>query len=237
MHRLLGFDKKNTFKPVKTHASGSKREQHSSYTMRTLGTGNMRAAVGLPEGEDVNEWLAANTVDFFNEISLLWGMVCKMAGGVPVAEVGQGFPPGFEYSWADGVRIKKPVACSAPQYIDYVMSWVEEATNDDALFPSSPDVPFPKNFFANVKQIFTRMFRVVAIIYTQHYQRIEEVGACAALNTSCKHFLYFVWEFDLVNEREMAALPASLVEECRTKYRNEGASAAGSSSASAGGHA
>lgn len=27
----------------------------------------------LPQGEDLNEWLACNTVDFFNEISLLYG--------------------------------------------------------------------------------------------------------------------------------------------------------------------
>ena len=77
-------------------------------------------------------------VDFFNEISLLWGMVCEMMGGVPVCAIGEGFPPGFEYSWADGAKVKKPVACSGPQYIDYVMTWVEEIINSDATFPSTP---------------------------------------------------------------------------------------------------
>ena len=28
-----------------------------------------RLAVMLPEGEDLNEWLAVNTVDFFNQVS------------------------------------------------------------------------------------------------------------------------------------------------------------------------
>ena len=63
-------------------------------------------------------------------------MVCN--NGVPVAGVRQGFPPSFEYSWADGVKIKKPVDCSGPQYIDHVMSWVEDITNNNAIFPSSP---------------------------------------------------------------------------------------------------
>ena len=114
-------------------------------------------------------------VDFFNEISCLWGIVCEV-GGVPTASSGQGFPPGFEYSWADGVKVKKPIACSGPEYVDYVMTWVEEMTNTDSIFPSSPSTPFPKSFLANVKQMFTRMYRIIAIIYTQHYSRIEQQG-------------------------------------------------------------
>lgn len=159
-------------------------------------------------------------VDFFNEISLLWGIVCEM-GGVPTAPIGHGFPPGFEYSWADGVKIKKPIACSGPEYVDHVMSWVEEISNNDSIFPSSQDTPFPKSFQATIKQIFTRMFRIFAIIYTQHYKSIEELGACAHLNTSCKHFLYFVWEFGLVADKELDALPTVLLGEIKAKY-NEG---------------
>ena len=39
----------------------------------TLGQGNIREAVKLPPGEDMNEWLAVNTVDFYNAISVLHG--------------------------------------------------------------------------------------------------------------------------------------------------------------------
>ncbi|KAG8059393.1 hypothetical protein GUJ93_ZPchr0002g23329, partial [Zizania palustris] len=39
----------------------------------TLGSGNLREAVRLPPGEDINEWLAVNTVDFFNQVNLLYG--------------------------------------------------------------------------------------------------------------------------------------------------------------------
>ena len=31
-------------------------------------SGNLRLAVMLPEGEDINEWVAVNTVDFFNQV-------------------------------------------------------------------------------------------------------------------------------------------------------------------------
>lgn len=30
----------------------------------------------------------------------------------------------YEYLWQDA-NIKKPIKCSAPEYVDYLMSWVE----------------------------------------------------------------------------------------------------------------
>jgi len=38
----------------------------------TLGSGNVYEAVKLPPGEDLREWLAVNTVDFYNAISVLY---------------------------------------------------------------------------------------------------------------------------------------------------------------------
>jgi len=62
------FNRNKTFKPMKSH-KGDKRSQLSQFsqkTLATLGSGSMEAAVKLPKGEDLNEWLAVNTVDFFN---------------------------------------------------------------------------------------------------------------------------------------------------------------------------
>jgi MOB kinase activator 1 len=38
--------------------------------------------------------------------------------------------------WADGNKVKKPVQCTAPQYVDYLMTWVQEQLDDEAVFPS-----------------------------------------------------------------------------------------------------
>ena len=92
-------------------------------TVKTLGSGNLTEAVALPSGEDLNEWLALNTVDFFNELSLLYGVVVDDAARF--TKPGEGFPPGFEYRWADGVEVKTPIKCSSPEYVDYVMSWAD----------------------------------------------------------------------------------------------------------------
>lgn len=41
----------------------------------TLGKGNVYEAVRLPEGEDIREWLAVNTVDMYNAVSALYMML------------------------------------------------------------------------------------------------------------------------------------------------------------------
>lgn len=79
-------------------------------------------------------------VDFFNEISLIWGIVCEL--GIPKCPVGEGFPEGFEYRWADGDKITTPIRCSGPHYVDYVLTWVEEKLNDGVTFPSTTGTHF-----------------------------------------------------------------------------------------------
>lgn len=211
----FGGGKATTFKPVKNHKTGSKREAMHEYTKKTLGSGNMVAVVRLPDGEELNEWLAANTVDFFNEISLIWGIVCEM--DIPPMSPGEGFPHGFEYRWADGVKIKSAIRCSATEYIEYVMTWIEDQINNEAIFPQSVETPFPRNYSQVIKQVYTKMFRIFAIIYSHHFSKLEEVGAVAHLNTSFKHFLFFSWEFELIEARELDAI-REIVAELRRKY-------------------
>lgn len=217
MFRLFSGNKNNTFKPVKAHKN-SRRENLHNLTMRTLGSGNMRSTVSLPPGEDLNEWIAVNIVDFFNEVSLIWGIVLET--DLPKYQPGEGFPVGFEYLWADGVTVKKPIRCSSTDYVDYVMTWIEDKINDETIFPTNEDMPFPKNFPAVTKQILTRMFRIYAITYTQHFSRVEQLGAAAHLNTSFKHLIFFIWEFDLVDQKEFPAM-SDIVKALKEKYNEE----------------
>jgi len=112
----------------------------------------------------------------------------------------------FEYRWADGVKVKTPIVVSAPEYVDLLMSWVETQLNDEQIFPLQLGTPFPKNFIEVVRTIFKRLFRVYAHIYHSHFQRIVGLGAEAHLNTCYKHFIYFVYEFKLIDPKELAPL-------------------------------
>ena len=54
-------DKNRTFKPKKNINKGTKRYELHKYAKATLGSGNLKLAVKLPEREDLNEWLAVNS--------------------------------------------------------------------------------------------------------------------------------------------------------------------------------
>jgi len=198
------LNRNKTFKPVKSHPKSGKRQKLSDYAKATLGSGNMRSAVVLPKGEDLNEWLAVNTVDFFNEISLLYGTITEFCTPSTCPTMSAG--PKYEYLWADGVKVKKPIKVSAPEYVDLLMSWVETQLNDEQIFPLQLGTPFPKNFRKIVEVIFKRLFRVYAHIYHSHFEKIVGLGAEAHLNTCFKHFIYFVKEFKLIDSKELAPL-------------------------------
>ena len=133
---LKGFDKDKakTFRPKRNHRVGTKRYELHKYAQATLGTGNLHDAVTLPEGEDQSEWLAVNTVDFFNEINLLYGVIAEFCTDTDCPIMCAG--PKFEYMWADGVTIKKPITVSAPRYVDFLMQWVQNQLDDETLFPT-----------------------------------------------------------------------------------------------------
>lgn len=73
-------------------------------------------------------------VDFFNQINMLYGTITEFCTeeSCPLMSAG----PKYEYHWADGQTVKKPIKCSAPKYIDYLMTWVQDQLDDETLFPS-----------------------------------------------------------------------------------------------------
>eukprot|EP00124_Ichthyophonus_hoferi_P001646 Ihof_evm7s91 gene=Ihof_evmTU7s91 len=187
------FNQRNgkTFKASKeAPEGGSKQYQLKKYAEATLGSGNLRLAVSLPEGEDVNEWIAVNAVDFYNQLNMLYGTITEYCTNdeCPIMSAG----PRYEYQWADGVQVKKPIKCSAPVYINYLMEWVQLQLDDENIFPSKIGVPFPKQFLGVAKNILKRLFRVYAHIYHSHFNKIVTLGEEAHLNTSFKHFIFFV---------------------------------------------
>ncbi len=183
---------------------GSKGAALKQHIDATLGSGNLREAVLLPPGEDLNEWLAVNTVDFYNAISMLYATLGEYCTDKNCPTMCAG--PKYEYRWADGVKVKKPIECSAPRYVDYLLEWVESQVDDEATFPQASGAAFPKNFQSITSKIFSRLFRVYAHIYHSHFNQIVSLGAEAHLNTCFKHFIYFTGAFSLVKREELAPL-------------------------------
>jgi MOB kinase activator 1 len=193
-----------SFVKVKKFKKGTKRHELHKLAKNTLGAGNLRSAVRLPPHETLNEWLAVNVVDFFNQINMLYQSVSLFCSNesCPIMNAG----PKFQYFWSDGVKIKKPVKCSAPDYIKLLMEWVQTQLDDEVLFPTRVDVPFPRGFIFEIKVIFRRLFRVYAHIYWCHFHNITSLSMDAHFNTCFKHFYYFIDEFNLVDKKELEPL-------------------------------
>lgn len=184
------------FKPQKS-SRGTSSWQLKQYAEATLGSGSLRKAVKLPEGEDKDEWLAVNVVDFYNQINLLYGSITEFCSPQSCPEMKA--TDEFEYLWQDNENFKKPTKMSAPEYIEHLMAWVQSNVDNEQMFPSRIGVPFPKTFAALIRNMFKRLYRVYAHIYCHHYPVIIELGLEPHLNTSFKHYVLFIDEHGLAS--------------------------------------
>jgi len=200
------WDRNKTLKPQKELPKGRANAQKTiNATMKaTLGGGaELKQAVKLPPGEDVNEWIAVNTVHFYNAANMIYGTCAEFCTDkeCPTMSAGRN-----EYLWKDEVNYKKPTRVTAPTYIDLLLNWVSDQISDPNLFPVDEEAKFPRNFMVQVKQIYKRLFRLYAHIYWQHFPKMKAIGATAHLNTCFKHFIYFVLEFNLISKQGMAPM-------------------------------
>ena len=97
--------------------------------------------------------------------------------------------------------MKKPLRCSAPKYVEYLMEWVQTTLDDERIFPTAPSDPFPSNIRDIIRTMFKRLFRVYAHMYLHHFDVLKTMGAEPHLNTCFRHFVLFVLEFDLIDSR------------------------------------
>ncbi|KAK9465050.1 Mob1/phocein [Lipomyces arxii] len=203
-HSINSRSSKSYSKPSPSSGVRSSQFKLRQYAEATLGSGSLRQAVRLPEGEDKNEWLAVNTVDFYNQINMLYGTVTEFCSPQTCPEMKA--TDEYEYLWKDNDKFKRPTTLSAPDYIEHLMNWVQSYFENEAVFPSKIGVPFPKNFQQIIAKIFKRLYRVYAHIYCHHFEIITQLGIQPHLNTSLKHFIYFIQEFDLVDRKDFGPL-------------------------------
>ncbi|XHG02171.1 Maintenance of ploidy protein mob1 [Aspergillus wentii] len=197
------------FKP-RSAARGTSSYQLRQFAEATLGSGSLRKAVKLPEGEDLNEWLAVNVVDFYNQINLLYGSITEFCSPTSCPEMKA--TDEFEYLWQDSENYKRPTKMTAPGYIEHLMSWVQSNIDNEQMFPSRIGVPFPKTFSSLLRQIFKRLYRVYAHIYCHHYPVVVHLGLEPHLNTSFKHYVLFINEHRLASGKDFWGPLGDLVD-------------------------
>jgi MOB kinase activator 1 len=79
----------------------------------------------LPPNEDLNEWLAVNTVDFFNQVNLLYGSIIEFCTPQTCEVMSAG--PKYEYLWADGDSVRSPLLLTAsPPFFFNVLNHLDD---------------------------------------------------------------------------------------------------------------
>lgn len=161
--------------------------------------------VPLPFGVLREEWMAWHTVAFAEHVSLLYGIVatewctsesCPSMSG----------PSNTQYVWMD--ERGKKTKCPAPQYVDYVMSYIHKTISDVNVFPIKHGIQFPSSFIPILKKIHRFLFHVVAHLFCAHYAQLQLVGLNAHLNTLFAHLTLFNGHFNLIEEKEVGVLAA-----------------------------
>ena len=165
---------------------------------------DLKLVVQLPQGEDRKEWVASHTLDFYNQVHMMYGTLINFCTPETCEIMNAG--PKVEYYWADGNVVKKPVRLCAQDYCARLFAWIQEQIEDETLFPSKISEPFPKDFHKIATRIFKRLFRVYAHVYHSHHNVIVSQGQEEHLNSSFIHFVLFVTTFDLIDKKELQPL-------------------------------
>jgi len=193
-----------SLRPKKAHKSIKHRTLHTmkKTANRTL---TLEAAARIPDGEDPYDWHAVNVLDFYNDLSLLMGILegelCTTKS-CPCMSAG----PNFKFLWADG-QGSKPVSLSAAEYIEKMMVWVEEQLDNPRLFPIDGNSSnYPKNFHSCLHGIFKKMFRGYAHAYHSHFDAFVSLSAESHLNTCFKHFIIYGQTHGFLKDKDTAPL-------------------------------
>merc|ERR1719211_149514 len=159
--------------------------------------------INLPDGIDRKEWLASNTIGFFENINTIYGSIAEFCTRSACPDmIG---PAARQYLWQDE-KVKK-LRLSASQYIDYIMTYCQKTINDENIFPTKHGNEFPSNFEVNyIRKMFRLLFHVIAHVYQAHFREIVLLQLHAHLNALFAHFVGFSYSFSLIEEKELEVL-------------------------------
>jgi len=156
----------------------------------------------VPSGLDANEWHALHTIGFFEHINLLYGTVSEFCNLTSCPEMTG--PGPRVYMWLDDKGKKSKL--SAPQYVDYVMTYVQKVVNDETMFPTKHGNEFPANFEVILKKVQKLLFHVVAHIYHSHFREIVLLGLHAHLNSIFAHIIEYNFFYHILEDKELEVL-------------------------------
>lgn len=164
--------------------------------------GSYKTIVQIPMYVDQNEWLALNVFEFYNHLNKFYGVIAEYvtADRYPTMNA----DPRTEYVWMTNPN--RSVSLPANQYIEYALTWMSNKINDQTIFPTKAGMAFPPSFSKDIKGICRQMFRIIAHIYWNHFEKLVHLSLEAHWISYFSHFISFMREFDLLEAKELEPL-------------------------------
>ncbi|XP_065574496.1 MOB kinase activator-like 2 isoform X2 [Artemia franciscana] len=163
-----------------------------------LSESDLRQIVELPEGLDLNEWLASHTLSFFEHVNAICGAISEYCTSSLCPDM---LGPGYtSFFWIDDKGKKSRL--SAPQYIDYAMTYVQKTVNDESMFPTKFGHEFPSNFDLILRRILRLLFHCIAHLYHSHYREILALGLNVHLHCVFSHVILLNQRYYLIDKKE-----------------------------------
>ncbi|XP_019570299.2 MOB kinase activator 2 isoform X2 [Rhinolophus sinicus] len=144
---------------------------------------------------------APRATTFFHHVNLQYSTISEFCTGDACQTMAV---CNTQYYWYD--ERGKKVKCTAPQYVDFVMSSVQKLVTDEDVFPTKYGREFPSSFESLVKKICRYLFHVLAHIYSSHFKETLALELHGHLNTLYVHFILFAREFNLLDPKETAIM-------------------------------
>ncbi|ODM95088.1 MOB kinase activator-like 2 [Orchesella cincta] len=127
---------------------------------------DLEPLVKKPIGMNENEWMATQIIPLFenvNEICCTVSEFCTSSSCPDMNGPGMRLHPWYHEKG-------KKAKVSAPQYIDYVMTFIQNTIHDETMFPTKAANLFPSSFAIIVKKICELLFHVIAHLYENHFK-------------------------------------------------------------------
>lgn len=172
------------------------------FVSTSLVKGSFKTIVKLPKYVDLKEWVALNVFEFYTNLSQFYSVIQEYVTPEQYPTMNAG--PGVDYLWLDANN--KNIILPANQYIDLALSWINNKITDRSLFPTSNGIQFAANFPRDVQRIMIQMFRIIAHIYYHHFDKIVHLALEAHWNSFFAHFISFINEYRIIDEREIMPL-------------------------------
>jgi len=156
----------------------------------------------LPVEVDSREWLATHTLSLFEHVNAMCGTVSELC--TPINCPMMSYPGSPKAQWVDERGKRHPY--SAGQYIDCVMSYCEQMSKNEDLFPTKHGCQFSAELTTHCRRVLRLLWHCAGHLFTAHWDALETLQLRSQCGLVLAHLHRLAIAHQLLDSKELAAL-------------------------------